>query len=303
MTPFRAARIVAAVMTARRKVILEAAINGAARALQPTIPVSENAIVSDALACAAEGASVIHLHAYDGQGAAVEDADIYGRLIEKIRSRCEAVVYPTLALFGDLDARLKTIRELSARALLEWGVVDPGSVNIAHRSQIAAGADGFVYANPDAHLRALLADAEAKGWRPAYAIYEPGFARLGAAHAARFSRLRKPIYRVMFSDGLLFGLRPSPENVTFYARHLGEEAPGSPWMVSGLDCSVEPIIAAAVEAGAHVRTGLEDAPFGCKETNAELVAAARRRIEAAGAALATPTETRAIAANADSLSA
>lgn len=286
-------------MPEKRAVILEAAINGAARAFQPNIPVTEEAIVVEALACADAGAAVIHLHAYDKAGAAVEDADIYARIIERVRAKSDAVVYPTLALFGDLEARLAPIRALGRRGLLEWGVVDPGSVNIVHRRQIEAGMDGFVYANPDDHIGALLKLAAQDGWRPAYAIYEPGFARLGAAHAARVPELKTPIYRVMFSDGLLFGMSPSPANVAFYARHLRDAAPGAPFMVSGLDSSVEPIVEAAVAAGAHIRAGLEDAPFGCARTNVDLIGGARRAIESAGARVATPAEARAIGACAD----
>jgi 3-keto-5-aminohexanoate cleavage enzyme len=277
---------------AARAVILEAAINGAARLFQPTIPVREDDIVADALASADAGAAVIHLHAYDADGAPTEDPDVYSRIIERIAARSHAIVYPTLALFGGLEERLAPIDALARRGLIEWGVVDPGSVNIAHRRQAAAGLSGFVYANPDEHIRALLTHAERHGWRPAYAIYEPGFLRLGAALAATFPRLRTPIYRIMFSDGLLFGLPPSPANLAFYARLIDEIAPGAPWMVSGLDADIAPLIGTAVAAGAHLRAGLEDAPFGCSETNARLVARTAREIEAAGGRLASASQAR-----------
>mgnify|MGYP003347199955 CR=1 FL=1 len=45
---------------------LEVAINGPwSRTRQPNIPVTADEIVEAALACAGEGASIIHFHAYD----------------------------------------------------------------------------------------------------------------------------------------------------------------------------------------------------------------------------------------------
>jgi hypothetical protein len=49
------------------KIWIEAALNGAwSRALQPGIPDTIEAIVSEGVACARAGATIIHTHAYDG---------------------------------------------------------------------------------------------------------------------------------------------------------------------------------------------------------------------------------------------
>lgn len=272
---------------------LEAAINGAAgRQYQPRIPVAEAEIIEEAVACAGEGAAIIHLHAYGPDGKPTEDADIYSRLIEGVRRRCDAIVYPTLALSGTLEARYAPIRTLMARGLLEMGVVDPGSVNITHRMQAAMGQNGFVYPNPDDHIREGLRLAAEGGWRPAYAIYEPGFARLGAALAAAVPGLGTPVYRVMFSDHLLFGMAPSTRAVAFYAAHLDETAPGAPRMVSGLDADISGVIDEALDGGFHIRVGLEDAPFGTERSNAELVREAAGRIASSGRRLASASEVR-----------
>jgi uncharacterized protein (DUF849 family) len=53
-----------------RKVWIEAALNGPwSRALQPGIPDTVEAIVTEGVACARTGATIIHTHAYDGGGA------------------------------------------------------------------------------------------------------------------------------------------------------------------------------------------------------------------------------------------
>lgn len=277
-----------------QKVWLEAALNGAGgRALQPRIPVSVRAIIEEALACAGEGAAIIHVHAYDDDGRPVEDADVYSRIIEGVRARSDAIVYPTLALAGDIETRLRPVRALALRGLLEWGVVDPGSVNITHRMQAAAGVDGVFYPNPDSHIREGLRLAAEHGWRPAFAIYEPGFARLGAALAAAQPGLKTPVYRVMLSDNLLFGMAPSARAVDFYAAHLAEVAPGAPAMMSGLDADIARIADRALGRGFHLRTGLEDAPFGTDRSNVELVREAAARIRASGREPAPPADIRA----------
>ncbi|MBY0423689.1 MAG: 3-keto-5-aminohexanoate cleavage protein [Parvularculaceae bacterium] len=272
---------------------VEAALNGAAgRAYQPRIPIAVQEIIDDAVVCAGEGASLIHVHAYDADGKPTEDADIYSRIIEGVRARCDAIVYPTLALAGTVEERYSPIRALMRRGLLEVGVVDPGSVNITHRIQVAMGAAGFVYPNPDEHIREGLRLAAQGGWRPAFAIYEPGFARLGAALAATVADLKTPVYRIMFSDHLLFGMPPSKRGVEFYAAHLDETAPGAPKMLSGLDADVTGVMDAALERGFHIRVGLEDAPFGTDRSNAELVREAAQRIVSAGSKLASPATVR-----------
>jgi 3-keto-5-aminohexanoate cleavage enzyme len=278
---------------ADNSVWLEVALNGGAGlAFQPNIPITPEAIIAEGIACAKAGAAIIHLHVYDDAGKPFENADRYSQVIEGIRQQCDAIIYPTLGLGVALEARLEPIKILAQRGLLEWGVVDPGSVNITHTSQIDAKADGFLYTNPDADIRQLLQLAVSDNWRPAYAIYEPGFARLGKAMADSIEGLRSPIYRIMFSDGLLFGMTPSAAAVSFYAQHLETVAPGAPWMVSGLDANIEPIMPLAIELGAHVRVGLEDAPFGCQQSNLELVEAAAKTILKSGKSLATSQQVR-----------
>src|SRR5262249_21393802 len=58
--------------------------------------------------------------------------------------------------------------------------------------------------NPESHVRHALAFAACYGFHPAYAIYEPGFTRAGAA-LARAIGTKTPIYRLMFSETFAYG--------------------------------------------------------------------------------------------------
>ncbi len=276
------------------KVWLEVALNGGAgRSRQPLIPVTPDEIIEDGIRCVEAGAAILHLHAYDPDTAApVEDADIYSRIIEGLRAKTDAIVYPTLALSGSVEERFVPVEILADRGLLEWCVVDPGSVNITHAMQFPRGQNGFLYANPDAHIRRGLEIAARCGSHPSFAIYEPGFMRLGAGWADRTPNVPQPIYRLMLSEDFRFGLPPRPYALEAYTSLLQECAPGAPWMVSGLGGDVSKIAEATLSLGGHLRVGLEDASLGCEKSNAQLTQEAVSLIHQFGHTLATADEVR-----------
>jgi 3-keto-5-aminohexanoate cleavage enzyme len=266
---------------------LEVALNGPwGRAKQPGIPVRVEEIVAEGAACAGEGAAIVHVHAYDeALGRQRDDPDIYARIIEGIRARADCIVYPTIPFASDgmdAGARFAAIETLAKRGLLEWAVVDPGSVNF----------DRFVYLNPNEHIRHGLALAARHRFHPSYAIYEPGFVRHGARLAAGVPGLPAPLYRFMFSEGFAFGFPPARWALEAYLRLLAECAPDAPWMIAGLAVDALPLVPEAVARGGHVRVGLEDAPFGTPRSNLDWVRAARAAIERAGGRLASAAEVR-----------
>lgn len=281
---------------------LEVALNGPwSRTRQPNIPLSADEIVEAALACAGEGASIIHFHAYDpATGRQRDDYDIYAPIIERIRARADVICYGTLPFAGSVDApnpltpaqRFAAVDKLVRAGLIEWSVVDPGSTNISHYADIATGKEGFVYANPESHIRHGLSLAQQHRITPSYAIYEPGMMRLGAALHRAYPGAPVPIYRLMFSQHIAFGFPPADWALDAYLRLLALEQPGAPWMVAGLGVELGALVEQAVARGGHVRVGLEDAPMGCAEDNRTLARLARRRIEQAGGQLASPAQVR-----------
>lgn len=287
---------------AEQKTWLEVALNGPwGRRRQPRIPVAVQDIVEEAVACAKAGAAIIHAHAYDeATGTPKEDADIYSRIIEGIRSRADVIVYPTIPTpgLGDfpVDAgaaqRFAVMETLAKRGLLEWAAVDPGSTNIASYDDLREDRPGFVYVNSEAEARHALGLAARYRFHPSYAIYEPGFLRLGATLHWRCS-CPTPIYRFMFSSDYTFGFPPDDYGLTAYLNLLDRVAPGARWMVAGLGVDIRPLLPRAVAEGGHVRVGLEDASLGCEKSNLELVQEAAKLIEDCGSELATTAEIRA----------
>ena len=287
---------------AQKLVWLEAALNGPwSRAMQPGIPVRVEEIVAEGIACAKAGAAIIHVHAYDeATGRQKDDPELYAAIIGGIRAAVDAIVYPTIPLAGGADApeardpalRFAAVETLARRGLLEWAVVDPGSANLALYDWIAADREGFVYLNPDAHIRHGLALARQYRFHPAYACYEPGFVRLGAALHRRFEDAPRPIYRFMFSEAFTFGFPPEPFALPALTTLLHHAAPGAQWMVGGLGVDILPLVPHAVRAGGHVRVGLEDAPFGSTRSNLDWVEAAVAAVGIAGGSIASAAEIR-----------
>lgn len=286
----------------KNPVWLEVALNGPwSRERQPAIPVHADEIVEDAIACAAEGASIIHFHPYDpATGRQRDDYEIYAPIIERIRAKVDVICYGTLPFAGDVDAtdalspekRYAAVEKLASAGLIEWSVVDPGSTNITTRKDVASGKQGFVYSNPESHIRHGLDLCHRHKLTPSYAIYEPGFMRLGAALRRTVSDLSPPVYRLMFSDNFTFGFPPEKWALEAYVRLLGIEEPDAQWMVAGLGVQIDPLVDFAVTHGGHIRVGLEDAPLGHPISNVEQVRAARARIERNGGTTATAAQVR-----------
>ena len=285
------------------KVWIEAALNGPwSRALQPGIPDTVEAIVAEGVACARAGATIIHTHAYDGGGAQTFDWQVYARIIEGIRAQVDVPVYPSYpsilatsmdAGFAvtDAAARFAHIEALAARGLLEFAVIDPGSVNFTLTATTSGAKPAGTYMNPESHVRHALDFAARHGFHPAFAIYEPGFTRAGAA-LARAAGVKAPIYRFMFSEQFAFSFPPKPYALAAHLALLEEEAGPAPWMIAGLGADIRPLIGEAVTRGGHVRVGLEDARLGTAISNLVMVEQAVRMVRDHGAEPASATELR-----------
>jgi 3-keto-5-aminohexanoate cleavage enzyme len=283
------------------KTWLEVALNGPwTRKHQPRIPVTVKEIVDEGITCVKAGAAIVHAHAYDeATGRQTQSPDVYASIIDGIRSKVDAIVYPTIPAAGlgappgeqTSQQRFAHVEELARRGLIEWAAIDPGSTNFSLYDDLREDRPGFVYLNPEEDVRHGLKLAMRYGFHPSYAIYEPGFVRLGATLHWRES-CPAPVYRFMFSSGYTFSFPPEDYALTAYLKLLDQVAPGAQWMVAGLQVDVLPMIPRAVAEGGHVRVGLEDTSYGCELSNLQLVERAAQRIVAVGGDLATATEVR-----------
>jgi 3-keto-5-aminohexanoate cleavage enzyme len=287
-----------------KKTCIEVALNGAStRRTQPRIPVLAGEIINEGVACIKAGAAVIHAHTLDaGIGKQNGNVDNCAAFIKGIREQVDAIVYPTIVGSPNPSNPAwlwEPTVELAKRGLLEWGFLDPGSVNFCFidDSDGAAFKDFMgghgVHFNPTAALEMAAGLAAEHKFHPAYACYEPGLVRQGALLHRHHPTMPVPVYRFMFSTGMTFSFPPEPWALEAYVKLLESTAPGSPWMAAGLAVNVLPLIPTIVALGGGVRVGLEDAPYGTQRSNLELVEAAVDAIQKAGSEPATTAEVRA----------
>jgi 3-keto-5-aminohexanoate cleavage enzyme len=282
-----------------KKTWIEVALNGAwTRKLQPRIPILASEIIEEGVASIKAGAAIIHAHTLDpGTDRQNGDVDNCAAFMEGIRARVDAIVYPTVVGKPDPSnpaSLWNPAVELAKRGLLEWGFLDPGSVNFCRFDDADGGMGGSgVYVNTNPALDAAAKIATQHKFHPAYACYEAGFVRHGALLHRRNPAMPVPIYRVMLSSGMTFSFPPEPWAVEAYAKLLAVAAPQSPWMIAGLAVDVLPLIPTVVALGGGVRVGLEDALFGISRSNVDLVDAAVNAIQKAGSEPASASEVRA----------
>ncbi|MFM2153200.1 MAG: hypothetical protein RL199_1635 [Pseudomonadota bacterium] len=262
--------------------ILTAAIVGAetTREQNPNVPFTAEEIGLEAERCAAEGATVIHLHVRDAAGNASQDRDLFAAAISEIRKRCDVVVQTSTG-----GAVHMTAEERAQPVALkpEMATINCGSLNF--------GDDLFVNTFPVMRRMATL--IREAGVVPELELYEFGHLD-NALVLVKEGLLAAPLH-FQFVLGVRGGMQPSRERIELLVRELPE---GSSWGVAGIGRHELPMVRLALELGGNIRVGLEDNVFLSKGVLAkgswELCREARRIAAEVGRPLATTSEARAL---------
>ena len=273
--------------------IIEVAVNGGTqRREHPRVPITPEEIVADGRACAAEGASVIHVHGRKPDGAwAFDNAEAHREAFRALRGD-GLVVYPSMMFSrDDPEARFRHVDELASEGLLDWAPVDTGTTYLVPCPDGRLAARGFTYENPVADNRHALSLCLKHRLAPSVAAYEPHFIRQLLLLLPEYPGIRPAVVRFMFGgDRLPFGFPADPVYVDAYVHLLGDS--GLPWMVTCYGGDVLPIAEHAIRRGGHVRVGLEDDASDPARGNVERVreiAALARRL---GRPIATAADAR-----------
>src|SRR4051812_26829328 len=282
-------------------VIIEVAINGATtKAQNPHVPITEDEIVADALACFDAGAAIVHHHVAGTGMSGAEAADVYlGVWRRVLPERPEALWYPTINI-GPSAHWYDHITPLAESGLLRMSLSDPGSVNLGSPpGDVPTG--HFVYANSFDSISHQLALCRDHGLGPSIAVYEPGFLRVvldyqaaGLLPDGTFVKLYLCGRRGL--AGARFGLPPTVRALDAYLELL--EGTGLVWAVSavGDDVTSLEVCAAALAAGGPLHVGLEFFGGDRPPTNVELVEHAVKAAADAGRPVASCEDAAAILA-------
>jgi 3-keto-5-aminohexanoate cleavage enzyme len=257
----------------------------ARRADSPHVPLSVEEIVADGAACAALGATMLHLHARRADGSPAWERAAFREIVLGLRERCpEAVLCVTTSgrEVGELDKRADVL-DLDGDARPDMASLTLGSLNF--RTQASTNA-------PDVIVGLARAMAE-RGIRPELEVFDTGMAYL-----ARELLHREVIAGPLYANVLLGGPNTAPATAGDLARMVDALPAGTTWGAAGLGSFQLAMNAIAIFMGGHVRTGLEDSLWldaGRRRpaTNRALVERVAGLAAVAGRPLASAAQTRA----------
>ena len=290
-------------MTTAGPAIIEVAVNGLTTpARNPHVPRTPDAVARTALACLQAGAAIVHTHTHSIELPPSESVQLYAEAWSAVlRERPDALLYPTQLLGQDMSERLAHLDPLITRPGLRVAPVDPGCVNVTWADDdglpTAHGLGPYVNSVEDIHYAFELCERLALG--PSIAIYEPtwlnhtlAFERAGRLPAGAMVKLYfgGPSGYFARGEGVSFGLPPTAKAFEAYLEML--EGSRCPWSVSvlGGDVLGTPVARLALEAGGHLKLGLEDYAGLGSPTNEELVARAAQLVADTGRPVASPGE-------------
>lgn len=228
------------------KVIINAAITGMVptKIDTPHVPITEDEIVRDAVACHRAGAAIVHLHIRDEKGNSCYKAEKYGRIIRKIREKCNVIICVSTSgrIFKDFEHRSEVLF-LKGIEKPEMASITTGSLNFPTQASV----------NPPDIIFRLVETMLEHGIKPEIEIFDSGMLNF-AKHLNKQLGLPQPLYfNLIF--GSLGGIPARIEDIAYLINCLPET---SLWSAAGIGIFQLPVNLTALAAGGGVRVGLED---------------------------------------------
>lgn len=254
------------------------------RADSAAVPLSLTEIVADARACAAAGASIIHLHARDGAGQPSNDPGLVKELILSVRHACPGLVVAVTTsgrLVQDLSSRAAALY-LDGLAAADMASLTLGSMNFAQSASV----------NAPATIQALAGIMHERGIKPELEVFDLGM--LNYARVLIDKGLLTPPYYVNL---LLGNIATAQTRLLHLATLLADLPQPCTVALAGLGRFQHEATALASIVADGARVGLEDSLHLDVErrlpaTNLRFVERAAAHARAMGRRLATPAEVR-----------
>ncbi len=295
--------------TPRRPVIITCAITGAIHTptMTPYLPVTPQQIADEAVAAAAAGAAIIHLHARDPRDGRPSAAPaLFQEFLPDIRRRCDAVLGITTGGGQNMSVQERLAAPLAFAP--EMCSLNMGSMNFALFPTLARypsfthdweqpyleGSRDYIFRNTFADIEFIL-QALGERTRFEFECYDIGHL-YSLAHLLDRGLVRPPLF-VQMIFGILGGMGADPENL-LHMRRIAQSLFGDAieWSVLAAGRHQMAMATMAGICGANVRVGLEDSIYLAKgrlaTSNAEQVLKIRHILEELSFEIATPAEAR-----------
>lgn len=242
-------------------------------------PLTPEAVSEQVIACAAAGASMVHMHCRDVQGALTTELSTFNRTADLIRASCDVILEASTGGISTMSALERTLPATNRHAQLSS--LNMGSFNFGDR----------VYQNSVPDIRLWINRLAELGRKPAMEVFDPG--NMNCALRLIDEGLLGAPYNFIFVCNLNWGMPYHPTLISYLRDQV---PPGSNWGVNLIGSKDFAQHIEVARLGASIlRVGFEDSRHyngKTAATNQELVAALRVELEAAGFAIATPAEAR-----------
>lgn len=264
-----------------QKLMLTAAICGAevTKKDNPNLPVTPDELAQAAYDAEIAGASIIHLHVRDENGAPTQSEVVFKEVIDKIKAKgCKAIIQPSTggAVWMTAEERMQP---LNLRP--EMATLSTGSVNFGND----------VFLNSPEYIEMFATRMKELGVKPEIEVFEVGMIK-NALRLVKNGLVEAPLH-FDFVMGVPGGIPGEVDDLIHLVRKIPID---STWSVAGIGRYELPLAAMAVIMGGHVRVGFEDNIYYHKgvlaESNAQLVERIVRIAKEFGREIATPDEAR-----------
>jgi uncharacterized protein (DUF849 family) len=284
-----------------RPVIITCALTGGGdtTSTSPYVPVTPEQIASEALAAAAAGAAIVHIHVRDPKsGKPSRELALYRDVVERIRSAEPNLVLNLTTgagarfMPGDDDPNHNALSGMASPEERVAHVLelkpDICSLDVATMN---FGAHAFV--NVPGHIERIAAAARNVGVKPELEVFDLGHVAL-SRHLCERGHFASPVW-MQLCLGVPWGAPATTEAMLAMKQAL---PPGALWSAFGISRHEFSMVAQAIVLGGHVRVGLEDnlylGPGELSPGNAPLVERAARIIRELGESVATSAQAREI---------
>ena len=285
------------------KTIITAALTGAITPHGYDVPETPEQIAKEAYACWKAGASVVHLHMRDDEGAGVMDPVKFYETIKRIRAYedCDVIINCTSSgdnRVSDDSPYGNAVRMLHHANVpgIEMGTFDAGSFNW--------GIPGGIFSNSPNFLTTLGNLYQERRIKPEFEVFDLGMIRAVGVYWKK-GIVKAPLH-FQLCLGVVGGMDATPRDMQTMLTEIEHlQAIGSlpqevTWSAFGIGRGHLPVMFAALANGGHIRVGMEDNVVYGKDkdgnkilaTNLMLVQRAARAVEAYGNEVATPAEAR-----------
>jgi uncharacterized protein (DUF849 family) len=295
----------------RRKVVITCAVTGSVHTptMSPYLPVTPDQIASEAIAAAAAGASILHLHARDPRdGRPTADPQVFMQFLPRIKQATDAVI--NISTGGSSLMTLDDRLAAALRAEPEMCSLNMGSMNFAlfpaldkqtewkhdWEPKLLEATRNSIFQNTFADMEFILERlGQGCGTRFEFECYDVGHL-YSLAHFRDRGLVSGHLF-IQFVFGVLGGIGADPENL-IHMKRIADKLFGDDYSFSVLAAGRHqmPMVTIAAAMGGNVRVGLEDSLYSGRgelaRSNADQVRRIRSVLEALSLEIATPAETR-----------